>query len=93
VILLTAEAISDIERLREFLQPKNPDAAARALRAIWSALERVESFPNLGRPTGDPRIHQIVVASGARAYIVRYTVLPGNEAILVTRIWHGRELR
>jgi hypothetical protein len=36
------------------------------------ALERVERFPSLGRPTDDPDIRQIVVPFGAAGYIVRY---------------------
>ena len=92
MILFSDKAVADIERLREFLYSKNPEAAKRAMRAIWKALERVESFPGLGSPTTDPLIRQIVVAFGSRAYVARYTVLP-DGAIFVTRVWHGRELR
>ena len=93
MILLAPKAIGDIERLRKFLEPDNPDAARRALHAIWLALERVERFPELGRPTSDPKIRQVIVAFGAAAYIVRYSILPEAGVILVTRIWHSRELR
>ncbi len=34
MILFSSEAISDMERVRKFLDIKNPDAAARAVRAI-----------------------------------------------------------
>jgi len=34
MILLSSEAISDIDRLRNFLEVKNPSAAARAIEAI-----------------------------------------------------------
>jgi plasmid stabilization system protein ParE len=34
MILFASEALSDIERVRSFLEAKNPDAAARAMRAI-----------------------------------------------------------
>jgi plasmid stabilization system protein ParE len=42
MILFSSEALSDIDRVRTFLEVRNPDAAVRALRAIWMALERVE---------------------------------------------------
>ena len=93
MIFLAPKAIADIERLREFLQPNNPDAAGRALRLIWDALERVERFPEPGSATSDPRIRQVIVAFGAGAYVIRYSVDRETGAILVTRIWHGRELR
>jgi plasmid stabilization system protein ParE len=44
-------------------------------------------------PTGDADVRQIVVRFGSSGYIVRYVVLPENENILITRIWHGREAR
>ncbi len=92
MILLSSEAISDVERVREFLYSKNPDAAVRAVGAIWAALERVEHFPKIGKPIEDGRIRQIVVRFGRRGYIVRYRI-QSNDAIFVTRIWHGLEER
>ena len=93
MILFASEAHSDVRRVRSFLQARNPDAAARAMRAIWAALQRVEQFPEIGTPTKDPGIRQVVVRFCRYGYIVRYTVLPTNGVIFVTRIWHGREAR
>lgn len=63
------------------------------MSAIWNALVRVEQFPEIGQPTKDPRVRQIIVQFGRAGYIVRYTVLATNGAIFVTRIWHTREAR
>jgi plasmid stabilization system protein ParE len=68
-------------------------AAKRALAAIWRALEQAQVFPELGAPTADANIRQIVVRFGSSGYIARYTVLPATGDILVTRLWHGREAR
>ena len=92
MILFSSEALSDMERVREFLHVKNPDAAARAVRAIWAALERVQHFPKIGKPIGDGRVRQIIVRFGRRGYIVRY-MIRSNGVIFVTRIWHGLEVR
>ena len=54
MILLSPDAAEDVERLRAFLDRENPNAAKRALAAIWIALERVQEFPGLGGPTEDP---------------------------------------
>lgn len=93
MILLSSEAVSDVARLRSFLQARNPDAARRALAGIWAVLERVERFPALGRATEDADIRQIVVKFGAAGYVVRYRMLPDTGDLFVTRIWHGREQR
>ena len=52
MILFSPAALSDIDRIRTFLDVRNPGAALRAMRAIWMALERVESFPE--NRTADP---------------------------------------
>jgi toxin ParE1/3/4 len=63
------------------------------LRAIFVALEKLQEFPDLGRPTEDADIRQIVIRFGAAGYIVRYMALPESGDVLVLRIWHGREAR
>jgi len=93
MILLSPDAVEDVERLRIFLDQKNPDAARRALAAIWTAIDRLQEFPNLGMPTEDSDIRQIVVRFGSSGYIVRYAAPSRDENILITRIWHGREAR
>ena len=55
MILFSPEAVSDIERVREFLDNKNPEAAKRALRVIFAGLEKARDFPDLGRPAGRGR--------------------------------------
>jgi toxin ParE1/3/4 len=93
MIHLSPEASDDVERVREFLSAKNPAAAKRALAAIFAALEQVHAFPGLGKPTEDAEIRQIVIPFGRAGYIVRYTVWPVGDNVLVLRIWHGRKAR
>jgi len=80
-------------RLRTFIDQANPGAARRAMGAIFTAIERLQEFPDLGMPTGDGDIRQIVVRFGAAGYIVRYAAIAESDGILITRIWHGREAR
>jgi toxin ParE1/3/4 len=89
MILLSPDAVGDVERLRSFLDQSNPGAAQRALTSIWTAIDRLQEFPDLGMQTADAGVRQLVVRFGASGYIVRYAVSPPD--ILITRIWHGRE--
>jgi len=93
MILLSHDAVEDVERLRAFLDHASPGVARRALALIWAAVEKLQDFPALGMPTDDPEIRQLVIRFGASGYIVRYVILPETTDILVTRVWHGREAR
>ena len=92
MIFFSSDAVTDLERVRDFLGINSPDAAKRALRAIFAALERLQEFPNLGRPTEDSDIRQIVIRFGNAGYVVRYPILESGD-VLVLRLWHGREAR
>jgi toxin ParE1/3/4 len=61
MILLSPDAVLDVERLRTFLDQSNPDAARRALKLIWTAIERLQEFPALGMSTEDGDICQLVM--------------------------------
>jgi toxin ParE1/3/4 len=93
MILLSRDAVEDVERLGTFLDRASPGAARRALELIWTAIEKLQDFPALGMPAEDPEIRQIIVRFGVSGYIVRYVVLPEAGDILITRVWHGREAR
>jgi toxin ParE1/3/4 len=93
MIVLSPEALTDVERLRAFLDQASPGAARRAMVTILMAIERLQEFPDLGMATGDADIRQIVIRFGASGYIVRYAVLAETGDILITRVWHGREAR
>ena len=93
MILLSRDAVRDVERVRDFLDRSNPEAAHRALPLIWTAVEKLQEFPALGTLTKDPDIRQVVIRFGSSGYIVRYAVIPETGDILITRIWHGREAR
>jgi plasmid stabilization system protein ParE len=61
MILLSPDAVMDIERLRTFLDQNNPGAARRALALIWTAVDRLQDFPTLGMPTEHIDIRQLVI--------------------------------
>lgn len=67
MILLSPDATSDIERVREFLDIHNPDVARRALDVIWAALEKVQEFPDLGHRRRIWKFARSSYASASRA--------------------------
>jgi plasmid stabilization system protein ParE len=73
----------------------NPSAARRAAKRIKSATASLREHPLLGHPVltpeGDEReeIRDLIVPFGARAYRIRYQVLP--DEVRGLRVWHARE--
>jgi len=90
-IVVTPGALRDLERLRQFLQTRNPPAARRAAMVIWQALQTLAVAPEANRP--DPQLPQhreLVIKFGASGYIARYHYLPGGE-VTVLCVKHQRE--
>lgn len=86
----TSKALSDLDRLHEFLALIDQDAAARAIRALVSAPDVLQANPRIGEPLAEfsPReVRRILV----RQYELRYEIK--NTAIYILRVWHTREQR
>lgn len=92
-VLWLPEALQDIERLYDFLSPKNAEAAADAVLCIQAAAGRLQAFPEIGRSMDDRSFRrEIFAAFGAGAYVLRYRInADGNPVVL--RMWHSREHR
>ncbi len=94
-LILTEEAVLDLDRLDLFLRPVNPAAADRFQDVIWLALQRLMEHPRTGRPwplkPEDQDIREHFVTFGKRAYVVRYRI--SGAEIVVARIHHSREDR
>ena len=89
-ILWTSKASGDLARLYEFLKPVAPDAAARVIRGLVNAPDRLLAWPRIGERLDAyaPReVRRIIVGN----YEMRYEVR-GTE-IVVLRVWHTRENR
>lgn len=85
-------AIRDLQRLREFLRPKNPLAAKRAGETIFKALEILGRQPQIGRPVEDMAhdYREWLINFGNSGYVMRYR-LDGNE-ITILAVRHQKEV-
>jgi plasmid stabilization system protein ParE len=92
-LVVSKEAMADIERLRAFLDEKEEAAAQHVVDILRRAVGSLEVFPGRGRPSGIPGVRELVVPFGRSAYVVRYLHDREKETIVVVRIWHGREAR
>jgi plasmid stabilization system protein ParE len=92
-LVVSREAAADFERLHNFLREENTNAAQRLVAVLSDAVESLSLFPDRGRLSGIPAVRELIVPFGRSSYIIRYTHLADDDAVVVLRMWHGRELR
>jgi toxin ParE1/3/4 len=79
-----SKARTDISHLRQFIGQCHPDGAQRVVRAIFMAVRRVASDPDLGRPGRVTRTREMVVSH--TPYIVAYAVI--DDTVVVLAVIH-----
>lgn len=86
-------ALRDVQRLYRFLQPKSPDAAARAVKAIQQGVRVLRQQPGIGRPVEDltEAFREWLIDFGDSGYVVRYRWEPNADTVTLLAIWHQRE--
>ncbi len=88
-LIYSHEAKVDLQRLREFIAEKNPNAANRIGLSLLSGIKKLKDFPLIGKKVllaPDPELIRDLIVD---AYIVRYLIT--DDAIFILRIWHHRE--
>jgi plasmid stabilization system protein ParE len=86
----TSRALSDLERLYEFLAPVNKTAAARILQSLTAAPASLLLNPRIGEKLEEfePReVRRILVGHYEMRYEIRESI------IYMLRLWHTREDR
>jgi plasmid stabilization system protein ParE len=65
--------------------------SGRAVDTLFAAAQSLSDFPERGRPAARPGYRELVVPFGSGAYIIRYRIDTQRDAVVITRLWHGRE--
>jgi len=84
-------ALRDLERLRDFLRPKNLAASKRAAETIIQAIQILEQHPQIGRPRDDmePEYRELLIGFGSHGYVALYRF--DYENVVVVAIRHQLE--
>ena len=89
-LVYTEQALVDLERLSDFLQETDPQAAQDTAILIFDALEILVQHPEIGR-----KVHfgqrELVISRGRTGYLALYRFLPHLDRILVLALRHQRE--
>lgn len=91
-VIYAPGAIRDLQRLREFLRPKNPVAAKRAADTIIKALQVLGIQPQIGRPVEDmpDQYREWMIDFGDSGYVARYRF--DGEAVTILAVRHQKEV-
>jgi plasmid stabilization system protein ParE len=80
-------ALSDLTRLRVFLEDVNPKAAARAVHSLRAGARKLQQYPRLGESVEHVEqrdVRRVMIDD----YELRYEV--DVETVHILRIWHHR---
>ncbi len=89
-IRYTPEAIDDLNRLREFIEVKNPVAAQRVSRELLLGIDKLKVFPKMGLQVLKAPQPELIRDLFIGSYTIRYFI--AREEIIILRLWHGKEI-
>jgi plasmid stabilization system protein ParE len=90
VLIWSSTARADLIRLRQFIEPHNPEAARNAAQALKKAASLIIQHPGIGTRLEGRQDRGLFVPFGHRGYVMRYRL---DDAIVILKIWHGLEER
>ncbi len=89
-LVFSPRALSDLERLVDFLRENDPQAAAETLDLLIDGLEILKAHPLVGRPA-EAGLREVVVSRGRSGYLALYRFLATHDTALVLAIRHQSE--
>ncbi len=90
-VVFAERALSDLDRVFDFLLERSPELAEESKDRILEALRVLERHPNIGRPAAAGR-RELVISWGASGYVALYRFRPDRDLVLVLALRHQREV-
>ncbi len=86
-VKFTSGALHDLERLKDFLQSKNPIVSQKVAKTIVQSVQILEKHPQIGRPADDmePEYRELMISFGQSGYVALYRFDGENVVILAIR--------
>lgn len=88
--LLEPEAVTDLERLTEFLLESAPEAALDTVDIVLDGLSILAQHPLVGRPLPGG-LRELVISRGRTGYLALYRYDAQADLALVLAVRHQRE--
>jgi plasmid stabilization system protein ParE len=88
---LLPAAQRDLLRLERHLERHSARAALRMFDTLSAKILSLGKHPFKGHLGPSPDLRELVVKFGKSGYVVRYRI--ADDAVIIIRIWHGKEDR
>ena len=89
-LIYAERALTDLDRLTDFLMQAEPVAAAETIALITEAVQILENHPLIGR-TAESELRELVISRGKSGYLALYSYEQNEDAVLILSIRHQRE--
>jgi len=87
-IIFSPQAMRDLRAIRDYIAADNPAAASRMAVELVAACDRLELFPERGRPGLRRGTRELTTVW---PYVIVYKVT--RQRVDIISIWHGRQRR
>ena len=89
-VIYASRALSDLERLTDFLLRDEPVAALGTVNLIIEAVQILANHPLIGR-AAEQGLRELVISRGRSGYVALYSYEEERDTALVLSVRHQRE--
>jgi toxin ParE1/3/4 len=90
-LVFDTRAISDIEDIYRWISSDSPSVAKAVVDRVFHSIERLSSFPQMGRAGSEPGTREWVVPR--LPYIVVYELNDLADELVIIAVFHGAQDR
>jgi plasmid stabilization system protein ParE len=90
-LIYSSQALTDLDRLTDFLLDADPASAPGTTDLILEAVELLANHPLIGRPV-EEGLRELIISRGKSGYTALYSYEEAEDAVLVLAIRHQREV-
>ena len=89
-LIYSGRALTDLDRLTDFLLETDPASALATADLIIEAIEVLVNHPSIGRPV-EEGLREVLISRGRSGYDALYSYEEAEDSILVLAVRHQRE--
>lgn len=89
-LIYSGQALTDLDRLSDFLLEADPASAQETAGLIIEAVEVLTNHPLIGR-TVEEGLRGLIISRGQSGYVALYSYEEAEDAVLILAVRHQRE--